>query len=149
PRSIPEVASVTRLSGLEAFNITPDTGLVVIGERTNVTGSPRFKKLIKADDFDAALAVARQQVENGANIPSGNLNAGLLDSEASMSRFLRLLTSEPDIARIPSRIDSSKSSALEAGLQCAQGKCIVNSSSLKEGEEEFIEQARLAMPYGA
>ncbi len=149
PRSIPEVASVTRLSGLEAFNITPDTGFVVIGERTNVTGSPRFKKLIKADDFDAALAVARQQVENGANILDVNFDEGLLDSEASMIRFLNLIASEPDIARIPIMIDSSKWSVLEAGLQCAQGKCIVNSISLKEGEEDFIEHARLAMRYGA
>ncbi|HLS27746.1 MAG TPA: methionine synthase [Opitutales bacterium] len=149
PREIPTVPSVTRLSGLEAFNITPEKGFVIVGERTNVTGSPRFKKLIKNDDFEGALAVARQQVENGANILDVNFDEGLLDSEGSMVRFLNLIASEPDISRIPIMIDSSKWSVLEAGLQCVQGKSIVNSISLKEGEEEFIRHARLAMRYGA
>lgn len=149
PRKIPTVPSCTRLSGLEALNITPDSGFIVVGERTNVTGSPRFKKLITADDFDGALTVARQQVENGANILDVNFDEALLDSEASMTRFLNLVASEPDISRIPIMIDSSKWSVLEAGLQCVQGKCVVNSISLKEGEEKFLEQARLVMRYGA
>ena len=149
PRSIPSIPSHTRLSGLEALTITPESGFIIVGERTNVTGSPRFKKLIQANDFDGALTVARQQVESGANILDINFDEALLDSEASMVHFLNLVASEPDISRIPLMIDSSKWSVIEAGLQCAQGKCVVNSISLKEGEEKFLEQARLVMRYGA
>lgn len=149
PRKIPTIEAHTRLSGLEALTITPDSGFIVVGERTNVTGSPRFKKLITADDFDGALVVARQQVDSGANILDVNFDEALLDSEASMIHFLNLIASEPDISRIPIMIDSSKWSVIEAGLQCVQGKCVVNSISLKEGEENFLEQARLVMRYGA
>ncbi|KAF0095162.1 MAG: 5-methyltetrahydrofolate--homocysteine methyltransferase [Puniceicoccaceae bacterium 5H] len=122
---------------------------IMVGERTNVTGSPRFKKLIKNDDFDTALEVARQQVENGANVIDVNFDEGLLDSEECMTRFLNLIASEPDIARVPIMIDSSKWSVIEAGLQCVQGKAIVNSISLKEGEEKFLDQARKIQRYGA
>jgi 5-methyltetrahydrofolate--homocysteine methyltransferase len=122
---------------------------LVIGERTNITGSPAFKKLIKAGDFDAALAVARQQVENGANIIDINFDEALLDGEACMTKFLNLVASEPDISRVPIMIDSSKWSVIEAGLKCVQGKCIVNSISLKEGEEKFLYQAREVRRYGA
>ncbi len=149
PRQIPARAPATRLSGLEALNIDANSGFIVVGERTNVTGSPRFKKLIQADDFDAALSVARQQVESGANILDVNFDEGLLDGEACMTRFLNLVVSEPDISRIPIMIDSSKWSVIEAGLKTVQGKCVVNSISLKEGEEAFLEQARLVMRYGA
>src|SRR5437773_9490969 len=140
---------ILRLSGLEPLNITPEFGFVVIGERTNITGSPKFSKLILADDFDGALAVARQQVEGGANILDGNMDEGMIDSEAAMTRFLNLIGSEPDIARVPVMIDSSKWSVIEAGLKCVQGKCVVNSISLKAGEEEFLRQARLVRRYGA
>lgn len=150
PRKVPEVARITRLSGLEALNIVPgQTGFLTVGERTNVTGSPRFRKLIEADDFDAALAVALQQVENGANIIDINFDEGLLDSEACMRRFLNLIASEPAISRVPVMIDSSKWSVLETGLQCVQGKSVVNSISLKEGETEFLRQAALCRRYGA
>ncbi len=149
PRVPPEIDKHTRLSGLEALNITPDKGFIMVGERTNVTGSPRFKKLIKADDFDSALAVARQQVENGANVIDVNFDEGLLDSEKCMRHFLNLIASEPDIAKVPIMIDSSKWSVIEEGLQCVQGKCVVNSISLKEGEDNFLEQARKVMLYGA
>ncbi|MGI8482338.1 MAG: methionine synthase [Chthoniobacterales bacterium] len=138
-----------QLSGLEPLNITPEFGFVVVGERTNVTGSPRFSKLILAGDFDGAVAVARQQVANGANIIDVNLDEGMLDSEAAMTRFLNLIGSEPEIARVPVMIDSSKWSVIEAGLKCAQGKCVVNSISLKNGEEEFLRQAQLVRRYGA
>lgn len=148
PRRIPKHSPTTCLSGLEPLKIDGDS-FIMIGERTNVTGSPQFAKLIKAGDFDGALAVARQQVENGANIIDVNFDEALLDSEACMTRFLNLIASEPDIARVPIMIDSSKWSVIEAGLRCAQGKCIVNSISLKEGEEKFLHQARLAMRYGA
>ncbi len=137
------------LAGLEALEVTPEFGFVVIGERTNITGSPKFSKLILAGDFEGALAVARQQVEGGANILDVNMDEGMIDSEAAMTRFLRLIASEPDIARIPIMIDSSKWSVLEAGLRCLQGKGIVNSISLKSGEEEFLRQARLVRRYGA
>jgi 5-methyltetrahydrofolate--homocysteine methyltransferase len=150
PRKIPHPPAITRLSGLEPLNIVPgQTGFLTIGERTNVTGSPRFRKLIEADDFDAALAVALQQVENGANIIDVNFDEGLLDSERCMRRFLNLIASEPAIARVPIMIDSSKWSVLETGLQCVQGKSIVNSISLKEGEEVFLNQAALCQRYGA
>jgi 5-methyltetrahydrofolate--homocysteine methyltransferase len=138
-----------RLSGLEPLNITPEMGFVVVGERTNITGSPQFSKLILAGNFEGALAVARQQVEGGANILDVNMDEGMIDSEAAMTRFLNLIGSEPDIARIPMMIDSSKWSVIEAGLKCVQGKSVVNSISLKAGEEEFLRQARLVRRYGA
>ncbi len=138
-----------KLSGLEPLNITRETGFVVIGERTNITGSPKFSKLILSGDFDAALAVARQQVEGGANVLDVNMDEGMIDSEATMTRFLHLIGSEPDISRVPIMIDSSKWSVIEAGLKAVQGKCVVNSISLKNGEEEFLRQARLVRRYGA
>src|SRR5437868_4536987 len=140
---------ILRLSGLEPLNITPEFGFVVIGERTNITGSPKFSKLILADDFDGALAVARQQVQSGANILDVNMDEGMIDSEATMTRFLNLIGSEPEISRIPMMIDSSKWSVIEAGLKCVQGKAVVNSISLKSGEEDFLRQARLVRRYGA
>ena len=149
PRSIPENSAALRLSGLEALNIDNASGFINVGERTNVTGSPRFKKLIKADDFTAALAVAQSQVEKGAQIIDVNFDEGLLDGEACMARFLNLVASEPDITRVPVMIDSSKWSVIEAGLKCVQGKCIVNSISLKGGEDEFRQQARTIRRYGA
>ncbi|MBX2849905.1 MAG: dihydropteroate synthase, partial [Acidiferrobacterales bacterium] len=138
-----------RLSGLEPFNIGEDTLFVNVGERTNVTGSARFKKLIKEEDYEAALEVARQQVEAGAQIIDVNMDEGLIESKEVMVTFLNLLASEPDISRVPVMIDSSKWEVIEAGLKCIQGKGIVNSISLKEGEESFIEQAKLVMRYGA
>src|SRR4051812_43528217 len=138
-----------RLSGLEPLNITPEMGFVVVGERTNITGSPKFSKLILAGDFEAALAVARQQVKGGANILDVNMDEGMIDSEASMTRFLNLIGSEPEISRVPIMIDSSKWSVIEAGLKCVQGKAVVNSISLKNGEEEFLRQAALVRRYGA
>ena len=138
-----------RLSGLEPFNIAEDTLFVNVGERTNVTGSARFKKLIKEEDYEAALEVARQQVEAGAQIIDVNMDEGLIDAEKVMVTFLNLMASEPDISRVPVMIDSSKWEVIEAGLKCLQGKGIVNSISLKEGEEKFIEQAKLVMRYGA
>jgi 5-methyltetrahydrofolate--homocysteine methyltransferase len=138
-----------RLSGLEPLNITPETGFVVIGERTNITGSPKFSKLILSGDFDGAVTVARQQVAGGANLLDVNMDEGMIDSEATMTRFLNLIGSEPDISRIPIMIDSSKWSVIEAGLKCVQGKCVVNSISLKNGEDEFLRQARLIQRYGA
>ncbi len=139
----------TRLSGLEPLVITPDLLFVNIGERTNVTGSAQFKKLIKEERYTEAVEVARQQVENGAQILDVNMDEGLIDSEKAMTRFLNLIMSEPDIARIPIMVDSSKWSVIEAGLKCLQGKGVVNSISLKEGEREFIEQARKVRRYGA
>ncbi|MEY2498998.1 MAG: 5-methyltetrahydrofolate--homocysteine methyltransferase [Verrucomicrobiota bacterium] len=138
-----------QLSGLEPLNITPEMGFVVVGERTNITGSPKFSKLILAGDFEAALAVARQQVSGGANILDVNMDEGMIDSEASMTKFLNLIGSEPEIARVPMMIDSSKWSVIEAGLKCVQGKAVVNSISLKNGEEEFLRQAALVRQYGA
>ncbi|MBA2743375.1 MAG: methionine synthase, partial [Chthoniobacterales bacterium] len=140
---------VLRLSGLEPLNITPEFGFAVVGERTNITGSPRFSKLILGGDFDAAVAVARQQVKSGANILDVNVDEGMIDSEATMTRFLNLIGSEPEIARIPVMIDSSKWSVIEAGLRCIQGKGVVNSISLKNGEEEFLKQASLVRRFGA
>ena len=139
----------TRLSGLEPLVITPETLFVNIGERTNVTGSAKFKKLIKEDRYDEAVEVARQQVESGAQILDVNMDEGLLDSEAAMVKFLRLIAAEPDIARIPVMVDSSKWSVIEAGLKCLQGKGVVNSISLKEGEEKFLDEARKVLRYGA
>lgn len=151
PRIKPEIKKATRLSGLEPFTIevTHNSPFYMVGERTNVTGSPLFAKLIKAGNFDEALSVARQQVENGANIIDINFDEGLLDSKACMVHFLNLVASEPDISRVPIMIDSSKWEVIEAGLKCVQGKAIVNSISLKEGEEKFLEQARLIQRYGA
>ncbi len=141
--------NVLRLSGWEPLNITPEFGFAVIGERTNITGSPKFSKLILGGDFDAALSVARQQVQGGANLLDVNMDEGMIDSEETMLRFLNLIGSEPDIARIPIMIDSSRWSVLEGGLKCLQGKSVVNSISLKNGEEEFLKQARLIRRYGA
>ncbi len=149
PRQIPTIEPYLRLSGLEPLVIRPETNFVNIGERTNVTGSRRFAKLILSGDFEGALAIARQQVENGAQIIDVNMDEGMLDSEAAMTKFLNLLAAEPDIARVPVMVDSSKWSVLEAGLKCLQGKSIVNSISLKEGEEKFKEQARKILAYGA
>ena len=138
-----------RLSGLEPFNIDEDSLFVNVGERTNVTGSAIFKRLIKEENYEAALEVARQQVKNGAQIIDVNMDEGLIDSKEVMVTYLNLLMSEPDISRVPVMIDSSKWEVIEAGLKCIQGKGIVNSISLKEGEEIFIEQAKLVMRYGA
>ncbi|MEO0365121.1 MAG: methionine synthase [Pseudomonadota bacterium] len=148
-REIPEPPVECRLAGLEPLNIGADSLFVNVGERTNVTGSARFRKLIEADDYATAVSVALQQVESGAQIIDVNMDEGMLDSEAAMVTFLNLIAAEPDIARVPIMIDSSKFSVIEAGLKCVQGKAIVNSISLKEGEEEFIRQARLVQAYGA
>ena len=151
PREIPAREEMTRLSGLEPLSISSaaDGPFIMVGERTNVTGSPRFARLVKEEDFEGAVSVALQQVENGANIVDVNFDEGLLDSEACMERFLNLIASEPEVTRVPVMIDSSKWSVIERGLKCLQGKCIVNSISLKEGEEEFRRQAEAAMRYGA
>ena len=149
PRPIAHVESLTKLSGLEPLVIRPESNFINVGERTNVTGSLRFKRLIKEDKFDEALSVARDQVENGAQIIDINLDEGLIDSENAMIRYLRLISSEPDISKVPIMIDSSKWSVIESGLKNIQGKGIVNSISLKEGENEFIRQARLVKKYGA
>ena len=149
PRDIPTVETVTRLSGLESFLIKDDSLFVNVGERTNVTGSKAFANLIINEKYDEALSVARQQVENGAQIIDINMDEGMLDAVKAMKHFLNLVASEPDIARIPIMIDSSKWEVIEAGLQCVQGKAIVNSISLKEGEAEFIRQAKLCRRYGA
>ena len=142
-------SAILQLSGMEPLNITTEFGFAVIGERTNITGSPKFSKLILADDFEGALVVARQQVQGGANLLDVNMDEGMIDSEAAMTRFLNLIGSEPEIARIPLVVDSSKWSVIEAGLKCLQGKAVVNSISLKNGEEEFLRQARLIRQYGA
>jgi 5-methyltetrahydrofolate--homocysteine methyltransferase len=149
PRTVPQIEPAMRLSGLEALNVYDTSLFVNIGERTNVTGSRQFARLILEGRFDEALAVARQQVENGAQIIDVNMDEAMLDSEAAMVRFLRLVASEPDIARVPIMIDSSRWSVIEAGLRCVQGKSLVNSISLKEGEEAFIHQAELCRRYGA
>jgi len=149
PRSIPKIARRLRLSGLEPFTLTPQIPFVNVGERTNVTGSAKFRKLIKADDFPAALAIARDQVENGAQIIDINMDEGLLDSEQAMITFLNLVAAEPDIARVPVMVDSSKFSVIEAGLKCIQGKAVVNSISMKEGEDSFIEHAKIVRRHGA
>ncbi len=149
PRQVPKRQALTRLSGLEPFEIMPETGFVMVGERTNVTGSARFRRLIEAGDFQAAAEVALEQVRGGANLLDVNMDADLLDSEQAMTTFLNLIATEPEIARLPIMVDSSRWSVLEAGLKCVQGKGIVNSISLKEGEEVFLEQARKARDYGA
>ncbi len=149
PRALPHVPVAQRLSGLEPFTIDDDSLFVNVGERTNVTGSKAFARMILNEQYDEALSVARQQVENGAQVIDINMDEAMLDSQAAMTRFLNLIASEPDISRVPIMIDSSKWSVIEAGLKCVQGKSIVNSISLKEGEEEFIRQARLCRSYGA
>jgi 5-methyltetrahydrofolate--homocysteine methyltransferase len=149
PRAIPEKPRYLRLSGLEPFTLTPEMNFVNIGERTNITGSAKFRKLIAADNYEGALAVARSQVENGAQIIDINMDEGLIDSEAAMRRFLNLIAGEPDIARVPVMIDSSKWSVIAAGLKCVQGKPIVNSISLKEGEAAFVARAREVRRFGA
>lgn len=148
-RVVPEIPVKTRLSGLEALNFDGESLFINVGERTNVTGSKMFARLIKEEKYDEALAVARQQVENGAQIIDVNMDEAMLDSVACMHRFLNLIASEPDIARVPVMIDSSKWTVIETGLKCVQGKAIVNSISLKEGEAPFLEQARLCRRYGA
>jgi 5-methyltetrahydrofolate--homocysteine methyltransferase len=149
PRRPPVIEPRCRLSGLEPLNIGPDSLFVNVGERTNVTGSAKFRRLIEADDYAGALEVARQQVASGAQVIDVNMDEGMLDSEAAMVRFLNLVAAEPDVARVPVMIDSSKWTVIEAGLKCLQGKGIVNSISLKEGERPFLEQARLLRAYGA
>ena len=149
PRALPEIAPKLRLSGLEPYNLGKGDLFCNVGERTNVTGSAKFKRLIIEGNYDEALAIARQQVEAGAQVIDINMDEGMLDGEAAMVRFLNLVASEPDIARVPIMVDSSKWSIIEAGLKCIQGKPIINSISLKEGEAEFLARARLARRYGA
>jgi 5-methyltetrahydrofolate--homocysteine methyltransferase len=149
PRKPPKPIPYCRLSGLEPFTFTPELNFVNVGERTNVTGSARFRKLIEADDFETAVDVARQQIENGAQIIDINMDEGLLDSVAVMTRFLHQIGSEPDISRVPVMLDSSRWDVLEAGLACIQGKGVVNSISMKEGEEQFLAQARTCLRFGA
>ncbi len=149
PRTIPKVSSYTKLSGLEPVTIRPDSNFINVGERTNVTGSARFQRLISENNYEEALSVAREQIENGAQIIDVNMDEGLLDSEQAMETFLRLIAAEPDIARVPVMVDSSKWSVLEIGLKNLQGKGIVNSISMKEGQSEFIRQASLVRKYGA
>ena len=148
-REIPKIDTLTKLSGLEPVTIRPESNFVNIGERTNVTGSAKFRRLISEDNYEEALSVARQQIENGAQIIDVNMDEGLLESEQAMETFLRLIASEPDIAKVPVMVDSSKWSVLEVGLKNLQGKGIVNSISMKEGEAEFIRQAKLIKKYGA
>jgi 5-methyltetrahydrofolate--homocysteine methyltransferase len=149
PRAVPAIAPICRLSGLEPLNIRPDSLFVNVGERTNVTGSSKFAGLIKAGAYDAALQVARQQVESGAQVIDVNMDEGMLDSRAAMERFLRLVAAEPDITKVPVMIDSSRWEVLETGLRNLQGKGIVNSISLKEGEADFVAKATLVRRYGA
>ncbi|CAN5207702.1 methionine synthase [soil metagenome] len=149
PRIVPEIEPRLRLSGLEPFDLTPAIPFVNVGERTNVTGSAKFRKLVTAGDYTAALQVARDQVENGAQIIDVNMDEGLLDSEQAMITFLNLVAAEPDIARVPVMVDSSKFSVIEAGLKCVQGKPVVNSISMKEGEAKFIHEAKIARRHGA
>ncbi|WP_313704392.1 methionine synthase [Massilia sp.] len=149
PRALPQVPVAMRLAGLEPFTVDDSSLFVNVGERTNVTGSKAFARMILNEQFDEALSVARQQVENGAQVIDINMDEAMLDSQAAMTRFLNLIASEPDISRVPIMIDSSKWSVIEAGLKCVQGKAIVNSISMKEGEEEFLRQAKLCRRYGA
>ena len=149
PRTVPEIPTAMRLSGLEPMNITEDSLFVNVGERTNITGSAKFRNLIKAGDYDAGLAVAVQQVDAGAQVIDVNMDEGMIDGVAAMDRFTKLIASEPDISRVPMMIDSSKWEVIEAGLRNVQGKSIVNSISMKEGEDKFREQARLCRKYGA
>ena len=145
----PKIHPYLRLSGLEPFTLTPDINFVNIGERTNVTGSKKFAKLILNGDYNAGLDIARQQVENGAQIIDVNMDEGMLDGAQAMTTFLNLIAAEPDISRVPIMIDSSKWDVIEAGLKCLQGKGIVNSISLKDGEEAFLKKAKLVKRYGA
>jgi 5-methyltetrahydrofolate--homocysteine methyltransferase len=149
PRPLPEPERVTRFSGLEPFAITPDTNFVMIGERTNITGSARFRRLVEAGEWQEALEVALEQVRGGANLLDVNMDADLLDGPQAMTTFLNLVATEPEVARLPIMVDSSRWTVLEAGLKCLQGKGVVNSLSLKEGEEQFLEQARIVRRYGA
>jgi 5-methyltetrahydrofolate--homocysteine methyltransferase len=149
PRKIPTIEQRFRVSGLEAYSLTATTGFSMVGERTNITGSPRFAEFIRQGDFEKALQVARQQVESGANLLDVNMDEGMIDSQAAMIRFLNLLSADPDIARVPVMLDSSRWDVLEAGLKCLQGKSVVNSISLKDGEPEFLRRARLLQRYGA
>lgn len=143
PRALPPPKDrVMRLSGLEPLNVTADLNFVNVGERCNIAGSARFKRLIKANDFGTAVAVAQRQVENGAQILDINMDDGLVDGVKAMKKFINLIAAEPDIARIPFMIDSSKFEIVKRGLQCFQGKCLVNSISLKVGEQKFIDQAK-------
>src|SRR5215210_5624811 len=151
PRAIPEFddASLPTFSGLEPCRIRPDTGFVMIGERQNVTGSAKFRRLIESGDYEAAVGVALEQVQSGANLLDVNMDADLLDSEQAMTTFLNLIATEPEIARVPIMVDSSRWSVIEAGLKCIQGKGVLNSISLKEGEADFLEKARAIQRYGA
>jgi 5-methyltetrahydrofolate--homocysteine methyltransferase len=149
PRTVPQLAPESRFSGLEPLTITPFTNFVNIGERTNVTGSAHFRRLIMEGNYEEGVRIAAQQVANGAQMIDVNFDDGMLDGEAAMERFLNLIATEPDIARVPIVIDSSKWSVLETGLKCVQGKAVVNSISLKEGEEEFKSRARKVRRYGA
>jgi 5-methyltetrahydrofolate--homocysteine methyltransferase len=149
PRQVPDLPRWSTFSGMEPLVIRPDTNFIMIGERTNITGSKKFARLIKSGDYESALAIAREQVENGANVIDVNMDEGMIDGEQAMTRFLNLVSADPAIAKVPIMIDSSKWSVIEAGLRCVQGKSIVNSISLKEGEAKFLEQARLVRRYGA
>jgi 5-methyltetrahydrofolate--homocysteine methyltransferase len=149
PRSLPASEGFTSFSGLEPFRITPETGFVMVGERTNITGSKRFARLIESGDFQAAVDVARDQVENGANLIDVNMDTDLIDGARSMTRFLNLVATEPEIAKVPIMVDSSKWDVIEAGLKCVQGKAVVNSISLKEGEDDFLAKAAKVRRYGA
>src|SRR5262249_49313971 len=150
PRPIPRPAErYTQFSGLETLTIRPDSNFQMIGERTNVTGSKKFARLILAGDYATATQVALDQVRGGANIPDGNMDEGMLESEQAMTTFLNYIATEPEIARLPIMVDSSKWSVIEAGLKCLQGKGIVNSISLKEGEQDFLDKARRIHQYGA
>src|SRR5206468_3365274 len=149
PRRVPDRRALPRFSGLEPFELERETGFVMIGERTNVTGSARFRRLIEADDYTGAVAVALEQVQGGANLIDVNMDADLLDAEQAMTRFLNVIATEPEIARLPIMVDSSRFSAIVAGLKCVQGKGIANSISLKEGEESFLAQARAIRRLGA
>ncbi|GIU99555.1 MAG: hypothetical protein KatS3mg014_1171 [Actinomycetota bacterium] len=149
PRRPPAPERVTSLAGLEPFRITPDTGFVMIGERQNVTGSARFRRLIEAGDFQGAVEIAAEQVRSGANMLDVNMDADLLDGVKAMTTFLNLIATEPEIARVPIMIDSSRFEVIEAGLKCVQGKAVVNSISLKEGEADFLAKARRIKRYGA
>src|SRR5262245_30454060 len=149
PRKIPELPHWTSFSGTEPLVIRPESNFIMIGERTNITGSRKFARLIKDDKYEEAVAIARDQVEGGANIIDVNMDADLIDGKEAMTRFLNLIAAEPDIARVPVMVDSSKWEVIEAGLKCIQGKAIVNSISLKEGEEKFLEQAKIIKRFGA
>src|SRR5690606_10451036 len=149
PRTPGSATPYLRTSGLEAFTLTPDVNFVNVGERTNITGSPKFARHVTEGDWDAAVAVARQQVEAGAQLIDVNVDEGMLDGPATMTHFLNLLAGEPDVSRVPVMIDSSRWEALEAGLRCIQGKGVVNSISLKDGEAEMLRRAAVVRRYGA